>query len=172
MSLDGRSRPVLWTGAEVVATTGGRALGHLDWQATGVTHRAERVTSGDLFFSLKKKRADRNKEVRTALESGAVAAVVPEEPEETPSDASLIATESPEEALSRLSRVAARRASSRSREAWARPSPKTPPRMHSVARDLRRPPRRTTTTARGSWSASRRRRQRRSTRLRAQHARS
>jgi UDP-N-acetylmuramoyl-tripeptide--D-alanyl-D-alanine ligase len=45
------SRPVLWTAADAVAATGGRAIGA--WTAGGVSIDSRTVDAGDLFVAIK-----------------------------------------------------------------------------------------------------------------------
>lgn len=79
---------VLWTGAEVIAATGGSAS-DTDWQATGVTFDSREVKRGDLFVATLGER-DGHDFVADAFEKGAVAAIVSKHSEGVAGDAALV----------------------------------------------------------------------------------
>jgi UDP-N-acetylmuramoyl-tripeptide--D-alanyl-D-alanine ligase len=77
----------LWTMAEAVAATGGRAQG--DWAVDGVSIDTRTIELGDLFVALKDVR-DGHDFVAMALEKGAGAALVSRIPDGVASDAPLL----------------------------------------------------------------------------------
>ena len=77
----------LWTAAEVVAATGGRAQG--DWAVDGVSIDTRTIQAGDLFVALTDVR-DGHDFVAAALEKGAGAALVSRIPDGVPADAPLL----------------------------------------------------------------------------------
>ncbi len=77
----------LWSAADAVAATGGRAQG--DWQATGVSIDTRTLAPGDLFVALKDIR-DGHDFVAQALAKGAAAALVSHVPKDVAKDAPLL----------------------------------------------------------------------------------
>ncbi|MDF1854390.1 UDP-N-acetylmuramoyl-tripeptide--D-alanyl-D-alanine ligase [Pseudooceanicola sp.] len=94
----------LWTAAEAVAATGGRAQG--DWSVNGVSIDTRTLQQGDLFVALKAVR-DGHDFVAQALEAGAGAALVTHRPEGVAADAPLLVVNDVLRALEALG-VAAR----------------------------------------------------------------
>ncbi len=80
----------LWTAAEAVAATGGRAQG--DWVVDGVSIDTRTIEKGDLFVALKDVR-DGHDFVAMALEKGAGAALVSRIPDGVADDAPLLIVE-------------------------------------------------------------------------------
>lgn len=105
------SRPVLWTAADVVAATGGRAVG--EWTAGGVSIDSRTVEAGDLFVAIKGPNFDGHAFVVDALERGAAAAMVAERPDGIAGDAPLLLVDDPLEALRRLGGAARNRTHAR-----------------------------------------------------------
>lgn len=77
----------LWTAAEAVAATGGRAQG--DWAVNGVSIDTRTIEADDLFVALKDVR-DGHDFVAMALEKGAGAALISRIPEGVAADAPLL----------------------------------------------------------------------------------
>ena len=77
----------LWTVADAVAATGGRAQG--DWAVSGVSIDTRTIAPGDLFVALKDVR-DGHDFVAQALDKGAAAALVSRVPEGVPAGAPLL----------------------------------------------------------------------------------
>ncbi|AXI46008.1 UDP-N-acetylmuramoyl-tripeptide--D-alanyl-D-alanine ligase [Sulfitobacter sp. SK012] len=77
----------LWTAAEAVAATGGRAVG--DWACDGVSIDTRTIEPGDLFVALKDIR-DGHDFVAQALEKGAGAALVSHVPKDVSANAPLL----------------------------------------------------------------------------------
>ncbi|WP_147124454.1 UDP-N-acetylmuramoyl-tripeptide--D-alanyl-D-alanine ligase [Shimia ponticola] len=77
----------LWTSAEAVEATGGRATS--DWVVNGVSIDTRTLQPGDLFVALKAAR-DGHDFVAQALENGAGAALVSRVPDGVPEDAPLL----------------------------------------------------------------------------------
>jgi UDP-N-acetylmuramoyl-tripeptide--D-alanyl-D-alanine ligase len=96
------SRP-LWTGAEVLAATGG--AGPSDWAAEGVSIDSRSLQKGDLFVALKDQR-DGHDFVAGALAGGAVAALVSRRPEGVAPGAPLIVVPDVLKALEALAAAA------------------------------------------------------------------
>ena len=100
----------LWTAAEAVEATGGRAIG--DWQVTGVSIDTRTLMPGDLFVALKAAR-DGHDFVQAALEAGASAAMVTHVPEGVAEDAPLLIVDDVQAALEALGRAGRERARAR-----------------------------------------------------------
>jgi UDP-N-acetylmuramoyl-tripeptide--D-alanyl-D-alanine ligase len=66
----------LWTHAELVAATGGKATGEFD--ANGVAFDSREIGKGDLFFALKGEATDGHLFVDKAFANGAAGAIVSE----------------------------------------------------------------------------------------------
>jgi len=77
----------LWTAAEAVAATGGRAQG--DWRVNGVSIDTRTIEAGDLFVALEDSR-DGHEFVAQALANGAGAALVSRLPDGVGADAPLL----------------------------------------------------------------------------------
>jgi len=101
---------VLWTSADAVAATGGRAT--RDWQATGVSIDTRTLRPGDLFVALKDVR-DGHDFVAQALEKGAAAALVSRIPEGVTGDAPLLIVDDVLTALGALGAAARARTQAR-----------------------------------------------------------
>ena len=99
----------LWTSAEAVAVTGGRAT--KDFEATGVSIDSRSVAPGDLFVALKDVR-DGHEFVAQALEAGAAAALVSRIPEGC-EDAPLLIVDDPLKGLEGLAAAARARSNAR-----------------------------------------------------------
>ncbi|HKU95732.1 MAG TPA: Mur ligase family protein, partial [Vineibacter sp.] len=69
-------RDPLWTGADIVAACGGRALGGTAWRAGGISIDTRTLRDGDLFVALQGEAADGHAFVEAAFAKGAVAALV------------------------------------------------------------------------------------------------
>jgi len=100
----------LWTAAEVVAATGGRAT--TDWQARGVSIDTRTLAPGDLFVALKDQR-DGHDFVADALAKGAAAALVSRLPEGVAGDAPLLIVPDVLEALGAMGRAGRARSAAR-----------------------------------------------------------
>ncbi len=96
----------LWTSAEMVAATGGRALG--EWTCDGVSIDTRTIDAGDLFVALKDVR-DGHDFVAQALEKGAGAALVSHVPAGVSSNAPLLVVEDVLAALEQLGAAARQR---------------------------------------------------------------
>ncbi len=93
----------LWTAAEAVAATGGRAVG--DWTVDGVSIDTRTLARGDLFVALRDVR-DGHDFVAQALDKGAGAALVSRVPEGVSEDAPLLIVEDVLKALEALGAAA------------------------------------------------------------------
>lgn len=97
-------RPPLWTVADAVAATGGRATG--DWQAGGVVIDSRQVGAGDLFVALRGDTHDAHRFVAAALAAGAAAALVDRRPGDVAADAPLLTVTDTTRGLEALGRAA------------------------------------------------------------------
>ncbi|SDW63231.1 UDP-N-acetylmuramoyl-tripeptide--D-alanyl-D-alanine ligase [Ruegeria halocynthiae] len=93
----------LWTAAEAVEATNGRAT--TDWQVTGVSIDTRTLQPGDLFVALKAAR-DGHDFVAQALDKGAGAALVSHIPESVPGDAALLIVDDVQAGLEALGQAA------------------------------------------------------------------
>lgn len=93
----------LWTSADAVAATGGKAP--CDWQAFGVSIDTRTIAKGDLFVALKDVR-DGHDFVAQALAKGAAAALVSRIPDGVAADAPLLVVPDVLNALEDLGRAA------------------------------------------------------------------
>ena len=87
-----QARP-LWSRADVLAATGGEALGETlgeDWQATGVSIDSRSLAAGDLFVALPGPRYDGHDFVAQALTAGAAAALCQRRPDNLPPQSRLV----------------------------------------------------------------------------------
>jgi UDP-N-acetylmuramoyl-tripeptide--D-alanyl-D-alanine ligase len=100
----------LWTSADAVAATGGRA--NRNWQANGVSIDTRTIQPGDLFVALKAAR-DGHEFVAQALSKGAAAALVTHIPEGVAPDAPLLIVPDVQLALEALGRAARARTKAR-----------------------------------------------------------
>jgi UDP-N-acetylmuramoyl-tripeptide--D-alanyl-D-alanine ligase len=100
----------LWTAAEAVAATGGKANGN--WTVTGVSIDTRTLEPGDLFVALKAAR-DGHEFVAQALAGGAGAALVTHVPEGVNKTAPLLIVEDVQTALEALGRAARARTHAR-----------------------------------------------------------
>jgi UDP-N-acetylmuramoyl-tripeptide--D-alanyl-D-alanine ligase len=94
---------VLWTSAQAVAATGGRATA--DWSANGVSIDSRTLQRGDLFVALTDVR-DGHDFVAQALANGAAGAVVSRLPPDVKPDAPLLMVDDVMAALNDLARAA------------------------------------------------------------------
>jgi UDP-N-acetylmuramoyl-tripeptide--D-alanyl-D-alanine ligase len=67
---------VLWTAAELVAATGGKA--NADFDCSGVAFDSREIGQGDLFFALKGEESDGHKFLEQVFQNGAAGAIVSE----------------------------------------------------------------------------------------------
>ncbi len=102
----------LWTSAEALAATGGRAQGAV-WQAEGISIDSRSITPGDLFVALAGPNHDGHDYVAGALAAGAVAALVHKLPTGLPADAPLLVVDDTLAGLSALAAAARVRSSAR-----------------------------------------------------------
>ena len=95
---------VIWTAKEAVAATQGEGKG--SWSATGISIDTRTLQEGDLFVALKGENGDGHAFVKSAIEKGAVAAVVSKEIEGISQDKLLIVADTLKamEALGKASR--------------------------------------------------------------------
>ena len=95
---------VIWTAKEAVAATQGEGKG--SWSATGISIDTRTLQEGDLFVALKGENGDGHAFVKSAIEKGAVAAVVSKEIEGISQDKLLIVPDTLKamEALGKASR--------------------------------------------------------------------
>ncbi|MBB3993633.1 UDP-N-acetylmuramoyl-tripeptide--D-alanyl-D-alanine ligase [Sulfitobacter undariae] len=100
----------LWTAAEAVAATGGRAQG--DWTVDGVSIDTRTLEKGDLFVALKDVR-DGHDFVAAALDKGAGAALVSHIPDGVAADAPLLIVEDVLKGLEALGAAARARTSAK-----------------------------------------------------------
>ena len=96
----------LWTATEAAAATGGSRHGTLDWQAHGVSIDSRTCAAGELFVAIVGDRLDGHAYVATALERGAVAAIVTHRPNDVPESAPLLLVDDTQTALEDLGRFA------------------------------------------------------------------
>jgi UDP-N-acetylmuramoyl-tripeptide--D-alanyl-D-alanine ligase len=99
---------VLWTSADAVTATGGRATA--EWQASGVSIDTRTLQKGDLFVALTDQR-DGHDFVAQALEKGAAAALVSQVPDGVSMDAPLLIVKDVLQGLEALGRAARARIS-------------------------------------------------------------
>ncbi len=66
----------LWLGRDVIAATGGQAIGGSEWAGHGISIDTRSLEPGDIFFALVGENADGHGYVKTAFEKGAAAAIV------------------------------------------------------------------------------------------------
>lgn len=92
----------LWTAADAVAATGGKAT--TDWMASGVSIDTRTLQPGDLFIALKAAR-DGHDFVAQALGKGAAAALVTHRPDGVAKDAPLLLVDDVQAALDSLGRA-------------------------------------------------------------------
>lgn len=95
---------VIWTAKEAIAATQGEGKG--SWSATGISIDTRTLQEGDLFVALKGENGDGHAFVKSAIEKGAVAAVVSKEIEGISQDKLLIVADTLKamEALGKASR--------------------------------------------------------------------
>jgi UDP-N-acetylmuramoyl-tripeptide--D-alanyl-D-alanine ligase len=97
----------LWTAAEAVAATGGRAT--REWLASGVSIDSRSVAPGDLFIALAGPKFDGHDFVAAALAKGAAAALVARMPPGADANAPLLLVADTMAALEELGRASRRR---------------------------------------------------------------
>lgn len=98
----------LWTRAEVLAATGGKAEG-ADWIAKGVSIDSRTLEPGDLFVAIKGENTDGHAYVEAALKRGAAAAIVSDVTGAMRAAGPLVVVPDALEALNELGRAARRR---------------------------------------------------------------
>jgi len=111
MNMVNPAEPVLWTAAETVAATGGRACE--EWTATGVSIDSRSIAAGDLFVAIKGPTFDGHAFVADALRGGAAAAMVSARPSGVSDDRLLLVVDDTLEALRRLAAAARNRTRAR-----------------------------------------------------------
>ncbi|HLN24030.1 MAG TPA: UDP-N-acetylmuramoylalanyl-D-glutamyl-2,6-diaminopimelate--D-alanyl-D-alanine ligase [Patescibacteria group bacterium] len=102
----------LWTSAEALAATSGRALGPA-WEARGVCIDSRSVAKGDLFVALAGPNHDGHAFVAGALRDGAAAALVHSIPDGLPADAPLLVVNDTLDGLRALAAAARARSTAR-----------------------------------------------------------
>ena len=102
----------LWTSAEVVAATGGRAEGD-GWIARGVSIDSRTLEKGYLFVAIKGENSDGHAYVGTAFERGAAAAIVSDVTDVMRKMGPLVVVPDTLEALNALGRAARQRANAK-----------------------------------------------------------
>jgi UDP-N-acetylmuramoyl-tripeptide--D-alanyl-D-alanine ligase len=95
----------LWTRADALAATGGKAEGG-DWRAAGVSIDSRSVAGGDLFVALPGPKFDGHDFVAAALAGGAAAALCKRRPADVPAGAPLVLVKDSLEGLAALGRFA------------------------------------------------------------------
>jgi UDP-N-acetylmuramoyl-tripeptide--D-alanyl-D-alanine ligase len=103
---------VVWTAAEVLAATAGRAKA-ADWQATGVSIDTRTLVAGDLFVALRGPNFDGADYAGQALARGAVAALVERAPDGLAEEARLVVVADTLDGLRALARAARERTRAR-----------------------------------------------------------
>lgn len=98
----------LWTRADVIAATNGKAEG-ADWSASGVSIDSRTLAPGDLFVAIRGEKTDGHAHAVSALKGGAAAAVVSEPTEAMREAGPLVIVSDTLEALNALGRAARRR---------------------------------------------------------------
>ena len=68
-------RVIMWSVAEIMNATHGRATGRMDWTARNIAIDSRKVTDGDLFIALKGDHYDGHDYIDAAFKGGAVAAL-------------------------------------------------------------------------------------------------
>lgn len=104
--------PALWTAAEVLTATGGRAQGAA-WQASGVSIDTRTLVSGDLFVALRGPNFDGADYAGRALAQGAAAALVERVPDGLADEARLVVVADTLDGLHALARAARERTRAR-----------------------------------------------------------
>ncbi|VUX46905.1 UDP-N-acetylmuramoyl-tripeptide--D-alanyl-D-alanine ligase [Candidatus Defluviicoccus seviourii] len=104
--------PALWTAAEVLAATGGRAQGAA-WQATGVSIDTRTLVAGDLFVALRGPNFDGADYAGRALAQGAAAALIERVPDGLADEACLVVVADTLDGLHALARAARERTCAR-----------------------------------------------------------
>ncbi|MDS4073165.1 MAG: UDP-N-acetylmuramoylalanyl-D-glutamyl-2,6-diaminopimelate--D-alanyl-D-alanine ligase [Defluviicoccus sp.] len=104
--------PALWTAAEVLAATGGRAQGAA-WQASGVSIDTRTLVAGDLFVALRGPNFDGADYAGRALAQGAAAALVERVPDGLADEARLVVVADTLDGLRALARAARERTHAR-----------------------------------------------------------
>lgn len=98
----------LWTRADVIAATGGKAEGG-DWVAKGVSIDSRTIEAGDLFVAIKGENTDGHAYVEAAFSRGAVAAIVSDVTPAMRAGGPLVVVPDALEALNALGRAARHR---------------------------------------------------------------
>ena len=104
-------RPLLWTGEEAAAATGGGTT--VPWRAGGVSIDSRTLAPGDLFVALRGPNFDGHGFVAAALAAGAAAALVDHRPDGVAEDAPLLVCDDTLAALERLGRAGRARSAAR-----------------------------------------------------------
>ncbi|MBM86727.1 MAG: UDP-N-acetylmuramoylalanyl-D-glutamyl-2, 6-diaminopimelate--D-alanyl-D-alanine ligase [Rhodospirillaceae bacterium] len=102
----------LWTVSDAVEVSSGEALGR-PWEASGIVIDSRKVSPGDLFVALQGLRVDGHDYVASALDAGAVAAVVERRPDGINDDAPLLRVDDALAALVRFAEAARSRSPAR-----------------------------------------------------------
>ncbi|HAU29998.1 MAG TPA: UDP-N-acetylmuramoylalanyl-D-glutamyl-2,6-diaminopimelate--D-alanyl-D-alanine ligase [Rhodospirillaceae bacterium] len=103
--------PVLWTSEEAATTTGGVAT--LPFKATGISINSQMCRPGDIFVALKGRNSDGHDYVQSAIQSGAVAAIVSQRPKWVMDNVPLLQVDDTLAALSKLGHAARARSNAR-----------------------------------------------------------
>lgn len=88
-----------WTASLLQAITNGQLKGPATWTATTLTHDSRQVTPGQLYVAIKGEKVDGHDYITSALQNGAVAALVSHVPAHLPKDIPLLLVPNVEEAL-------------------------------------------------------------------------
>ena len=104
-------RPVLWTGEEAAAATGGGNTA--PWRAGGVSIDSRTLAPGDLFVALRGPNFDGHGFVAAAFAAGAAAALVDHRPDGIPEEMPLLVCDDTLSALERLGRAGRARSAAR-----------------------------------------------------------
>ncbi|MGE0153996.1 MAG: UDP-N-acetylmuramoyl-tripeptide--D-alanyl-D-alanine ligase [Reyranellaceae bacterium] len=106
------SAETLWTAPEAAAATGGRLNGNPDWRATGASIDSRTLQKGDLFIALHGAN-DGHDYVESALDKGAVAAIVDRVPPRVGADKPLLGVDDTQAALEALGKAGRARSQAR-----------------------------------------------------------
>ena len=102
----------LWTQADAIAATGGKAEG-ANWSATGVSIDSRTLQAGDLFVAIEGENSDGHKFVEGAFAKGAAAAIVSKPTAQMRAAGPLVVVADTLSALNALGRAARRRAAAK-----------------------------------------------------------
>lgn len=93
-----------WTSSLLQSITQGQLKGPQSWTATTFTHDSRQVTPGQLYVAIKGEKVDGHDYIHSALQNGAVAALVSHIPAGLSSDAPLVLVPNVEQALLQVGR--------------------------------------------------------------------